>query len=128
MKRTIVIATVALIALGGCGKKEKEELQSDGMKCGAGKCGISMASGNSALEKKRIAILKQMRKDDPREACVLNAPDTKTLMECLRDPKTNRITTKCQAKQIETKMKCEAGKCESGKQTEMKCTPGKCGG
>ena len=128
MRQAILVFSLVLIFLSGCAKKERDELKSDGMKCGAGKCGVSMASGNSALEKKRITVLKQMRKDDPRESCVLKASDMVSLMECLRDPKTNRISTKCQAKQIETKMKCEAGKCESGKQTEMKCAPGKCGG
>lgn len=133
MKKAVVLAvSVAVVTLCGCGKKEKKELASDGMKCGAGKCGASMASGNLVLEKKRTLILKQLRKDDPRESCVLNATSAKTLYACLRNQQTGRISSKCQvAKQTTQKrslVKFDATKRQDNTTTPaMKCEAGKCG-
>ncbi len=157
-KRYIYLWTVMLLAsiFIGCGdKKTKEEsLTEGGMKCGAGKCGSSMVDGDSVVAKKKKNILSQMREDDKRKDCVLKASTNKKLYECIRDPKTDRLTTKCgndakvsPKKSSETK--CASGKCSSDmqkpkkvdipkelekpkkvekKEEAMKCAAGKCGG
>ena len=120
--RSLMIVTAALL-ITGCSDKEKtKSLTEGGMKCGAGKCGANMADGGTLLDKKRMNILNQMRKEDSRRDCVLKATSTKVLYDCVRDTRTGRITTKCsadnavalqrknQAKKEES-MKCEAGKC-----------------
>ena len=121
----ILTAISLLLTLSGCSDKEKSKsLTEGGMKCGAGKCGANMADGGTLLDKKRMNILNQMRKEDSRRDCVLKAKTTKRLYDCVRDIRTGRITTKCSAdnavalqkknriKKEET-MKCEAGKCNS---------------
>ena len=143
-----VLARVGLVVLvvllsTGCSDKgaEQKSLTEGGMKCGAGKCGASMVDGNSLLAKKQKKILAEMRENDPRKRCVSQATSTKKLYNCLRDPRTGRLSKKCGADRVEiekTEMKCAAGKCSSGKSTPvpkakeiaqkpvMKCAAGKC--
>ncbi len=102
------------------------------MKCGAGKCGSSMVDGSAVLVKKKMNILDQLTKEDKRRDCVLKAKTTKALYNCVRDPKTGRLTVKettastfksnvdpvekkAPRKADESTMKCQAGKCTSGK-------------
>ncbi len=118
----------------GCNEKEKtKSLTEGGMKCGAGKCGSSMVDGSAVLVKKKLNILNQMDKKDPRRDCVLKAKSTKALYNCVRDPKTGRLTIKpketntttfknkitvekkAPAKEKNATMKCQAGKCSGGK-------------
>lgn len=135
---TTAIAFVVL-SLVGCGEKQEERSVS-GMKCGAGKCGANMFDGNAALAKKKRNILSQMRDDDSRKTCVLEAKTTKVLYACIRDPKSNKLTTKCGSNKcgesmdqtVQESMKCGAGKCgvttpEIADKPTMKCGAGKCG-
>ena len=121
------LTAAVLLLLTACSDKEKpKSLTEGGMKCGAGKCGSSMANGSALLVKKKINILDQMRQDDTRRDCVLKAKTTKALYDCVRDPETGRMTLKCgaanpfkKAKKVPQKasiaaMKCEAGKCSAG--------------
>ncbi len=140
----IAVAGLFVIFLAACSDGNnadtKKSLTESGMKCGAGKCGANMADGNTLLAKKQRNILAQMRKDDPRKECVLKAASTKALYDCVRDPKTGKLTTKCgagkcgAAMQATPAMKCGAGKCGAAMQppkpvkTPMKCGSGKCGG
>lgn len=142
----ILSTALLLTACSKTGKEEKASLTEGGMKCGAGKCGASMVDGNTVLAKKKKNILKQMRENDSRKDCVLKATSSKALYDCVRDPKTNRLTTKCGKDQSnksseEITMKCGAGKCGSGMsqpkvppkpktvidEPAMKCAAGKCG-
>ncbi len=136
---------LALALLSGCSnEKESASVVGGGMKCGAGKCGSSMVDGSTLLGKKKQNILAQMRKDDPRKECVMGAKSTKALYDCVRDPKTKRITTKCGAGKCGTSMQaksqkkpqsmqCGAGKCGASMEAKkvekksMKCGAGKCG-
>ena len=73
---------------------------------------------NAALVKKKANISKQMRSDDPRRDCVASASTTKEVYDCVRDPKTGKMSKKC-----------GVGKCgEAMKASSMKCGAGKCGG
>ncbi len=143
MKSLQILVTVPalFLLLAGCGgeqKTEKAPLTESGMKCGAGKCGGSMADGNRLLAKKQRNILSQMREDDPRKPCVLRATTAKALYDCVRDPKTGRLTKKCgigkcgSAMKNSGAMKCGAGKCgrdmPPAPKPVMKCGAGKCGG
>ncbi len=56
-----------------------------------------MANGSTLLVKKKMNILNQMKKDDTRRGCVLKAKTTKALYNCVRNPKTGRLTIKCGA-------------------------------
>lgn len=87
----------ALVALAGCSdqKKASHTPTAGGMKCGAGKCGANMVSGSSELAKKQRSILTQMSADDPRMGCVMNAQTVEAVYDCVRDPETGRLTTKC---------------------------------
>ncbi|KYJ85936.1 hypothetical protein [Sulfurovum riftiae] len=136
MKSILPLATItitAILLLAGCSDKEKEKsLTEGGMKCGAGKCGSSMVDGSAVLVKKKVNILDQLTKEDKRRDCVLKAKTTKALYNCVRDPKTGRLTVKetsistfkntieatekkAPKKADESIMKCQAGKCTSGK-------------
>jgi hypothetical protein len=72
--------------------------------------------------KKKMNILDQLKEGDDRRDCVLKANSTKILYDCVRVAETGRLSTKCstgntkkvQAKEVSS-MKCEAGKCESGR-------------
>ena len=127
----MLIASVIIIT--GCSDKEKEKsLTEGGMKCGAGKCGASMVDGSAVLVKKKLNILNQMDKKDPRRDCVLKSTSTKALYNCVRDPNTGRLTItpkeknnttftnnisiekKAPKKEKNTQMKCQAGKCSGG--------------
>jgi len=80
-----------------------------------------------------------MREDDSRRDCVIKASSTKALYDCVRDPKTKKMSKKCGSGKCgattkEPAMKCGAGKCGSAMQkskpepkTTMKCGAGKCG-
>jgi len=106
------LTALTLLVLGGCtGQEAKEDKKKvTDMKCGAGKCGANMFDGNRALAKKKANILSQMREEDPREACVKNSQTTKALYNCVRDPKTGKLSLKCGSKK-EPAMKCGTGKC-----------------
>jgi hypothetical protein len=97
MKRTTLLTAAVLfaaLATTGCSdeKKSGDAPTAGAMKCGAGKCGANMVSGNTALAKKQRNILAQMSKDDPRMKCVLNAETTEAVYDCVRDPKTGKLT------------------------------------
>lgn len=119
----ISLLFLVLIALGGCSKEERTQ-SSGGMKCGAGKCGANMFDSAVGVDKKKKNILSQMREDDPRKTCVLQAPTVKALYDCVRDPSTGRLSTQCGGDEGDTHMACGAGKCGG----QMKCASGKCGG
>lgn len=111
------ITTLLLLLSTGCGNADDSAKESSkmtaNMKCGAGKCGANMFDGSASLVKKKVNITKQMREDDPRQECVSKAATTKALYDCLRDPKSGKLTKKCGAMQKEETMKCGAGKCGS---------------
>lgn len=117
----ITITLLTLLLVSGCTDKEnKGSLSEGGMKCGAGKCGASMVNGSAVLVKQKMNILNQLKDDDTRRECVLNAVTTKELYNCVRVEATGRLSTKCSSdntKQAPKKeissMKCEAGKCGS---------------
>jgi len=113
---------LSLILFTGCNDKEKtKSLTEGGMKCGAGKCGASMANGSALLIKKKMNIIDQMEEDDNRRDCVLKANTTKALYACVRVNETGRLSTKCATnntipkevpkKENKSTMKCETGKC-----------------
>jgi len=130
----IVMTLFTMTLITGCSNKEKtKSLTEGGMKCGAGKCGASMVDGSAVLVKKKLNILNQIEKDDYRRTCVLEAKTTKALYNCVRDPDTGRLTLspketnattfqssitvekKAPAKEKNTTMKCQTGKCSGGK-------------
>jgi len=125
-KHILTIGLLSLALLSGCSDKEKtKSLTEGGMKCGAGKCGASMANGSALLVKKKMNIIDQMDKNDSRRDCVLKAKTTKALYACVRVTETGRLSTKCSAdktkpkiapKKETSKAKCEAGKCSSDMQ------------
>ena len=108
-----IFVVVTILFFTGCSeKKEPPKSVGSGMKCGAGKCGANMFDGNSALAKKKKNILSQMREDDSRKDCVIAASNTKALYDCVRDPKSKKMSLKCGSNQPqESAMKCAAGKC-----------------
>ena len=118
--KTLLILTSTILLLSACsGEKQKESITEGGMKCGPGKCGASMVDGSAVLVKKKMNILNQLREDDTRRDCVLNAITTKELYTCVRDQENGRLSTKCAADNTKAPekeapaMKCEAGKCGS---------------
>ena len=115
MKIYILLASIILLLTACSGEKQKESITEGGMKCGPGKCGASMVDGSAVLVKKKMNILDQLREDDDRRDCVLNATTTKGLYACVRVEKTGRLSTKCSSDNVKEKeaMKCEAGKCNS---------------
>ena len=124
IKLVLLLSLTAMLTVG-CNNKNsqtedpKTSLTESGMKCGAGKCGASMVDGNSVVAKKKKNMLSQMRENDPRKACVLNASTTKALYDCVRNPKSKRLTTKCGTGKCsnateDITMKCGAGKCGTG--------------
>lgn len=114
MIRTVTKSLLILLLLGaglGCSNDRDDRSKNSAtagsiMKCGAGKCGANMPEGNSALAKKRMNILSQMREDDSRRDCVTKAQNTKALYDCVRDPETGRLSTKCGTMNNEKLMKC----------------------
>jgi len=118
----LLLSLSLLLLLSGCSDEKQipKGSASSGMKCGAGKCGANMFDGKGALAKKKKNILSQMRENDPRKSCVINAKTTKELYNCVRSPETKRMT-----------LKCGEGKCGSKKEQKsmpaMKCGAGKCG-
>ena len=139
MKITLSLSLLTLsLLLSGCTDKDKSKsLTEGGMKCGAGKCGSSMVDGSAVLVKKKVNILEQLTKQDSRRDCVLKAKSTKALYNCVRDLETGRLTiidgnTTFKAvtpkkevvketekvapkKESNSSMKCETGKCSTGK-------------
>ena len=125
MKHVLIISGIVAIGLclSGCnGKKEDSSPTTNGMKCGAGKCGANMADGGTLLDKKRMNLLSQMREDDTRRRCVEEAMSAKAMYACVTDVRTGRMSIKCDAaysagmqkslpKPSDAAMKCEAGKC-----------------
>ena len=132
----IIFTLFVTLFLLSC-SNQQEEQSAPGMKCGAGKCGANMFDGNSAMDKKKKNILRQMKDDDTRKDCVINASSTKEVYNCVREPKGKKLTTKCGTEtQESSKMKCGAGKCGASMQEKpkkkkaeptMKCGAGKCG-
>ena len=112
---TFLLATTLL--LSACSERGSSSSDAMGMKCGAGKCGANMIDGHSALAYKQRTILTQMRDDDPRKGCVLGAPDVTALFNCVRHPRTKRLSAKCggNTNAKNAVMKCGAGKCGAGK-------------
>jgi len=109
-----IVTLILVLLVSACSDDAKSAKKStnSGMKCGAGKCGANMFDGKSALAKKKKNILRQMRKDDPRKECVIKAKNTKEVYDCVRSPKTHRMSLKCGTNmQDKTTMKCGAGKC-----------------
>ncbi len=96
MKKAVLFVFVVSVVLGvgGCGRDSGDHGKSSAMKCGAGKCGANMIDSESVLEKKRADITEQMSKDDPRRGCVIKAQSIEILHDCIRDPKTGKLTTK----------------------------------
>ena len=96
MKNVVLFVFVVSIVLGvgGCGRDSGGYEKSSSMKCGSGKCGANMIDSESVLEKKRADITGQMSKDDPRRGCVVKAQSIEILYDCIRDPKTGKLTTK----------------------------------
>jgi len=96
MKRTFLVTTaiIAITAFTACSdqKKESDTPTSGVMKCGAGKCGANMVSGDSALADKQRNILSQMDVNDPRQKCVMNAKSVEAAYDCVRDPDTGKLT------------------------------------
>ena len=141
------ITTLLLVLSTGCNNRDDSAKDSNpaagGMKCGAGKCGANMFDGNAALVKKKKNVTIQMRDGDLRRDCVAKASTTKEVYDCVRDPKTGKMSKKCgagkcgeamKATSKSSSMKCGAGKCgsdmpklESKKEPAMKCGAGKCG-
>ncbi len=120
MQKTSLILFLAALLFSACSDEKKASRSSvPGMKCGAGKCGANMFDGNAALAKKKRNILRQMRENDPRKECVHQAKSTKKLYDCVRDPKTKKMTLKCGEGKCGTSMKAE--------KSLMKCGAGKCG-
>jgi len=118
MIKNILLTISLLMLLTGCSEeKEAKKEDSVGMKCGAGKCGANMFDANTALAKKKKNILSQMKEEDKRKECVINAKTTKAVYDCVRDPKTKKLSLKCGSKKEQKRamkeaMKCAAGKCE----------------
>ena len=117
----LILSISLLLLLSACSEEKQipKGSASAGMKCGAGKCGANMFDGKGALAKKKKNILGQMREDDPRKTCVINAKSTKEAYNCVRSPKTKQLT-----------LKCGEGKCGSAMKAPkptMKCGAGKCG-
>ncbi|MCF6330618.1 MAG: hypothetical protein L3I99_03615 [Sulfurimonas sp.] len=134
-----LLAIVLVLLISGCEVKDVDKGESSlegGMKCGAGKCGANMFDGNSALEKKKKNMLEQMRDNDSRKSCVINAKTTKEAYDCVRDKDSGILSVKCGTGKCgtsmtkESAMKCAPGKCGGSmeKESVMKCAPGKCGG
>jgi len=119
----LLLSMILLLALSACSDTDKDAnaKKAPGMKCGAGKCGANMFDGKGALAKKKKNILSQMRENDPRKECVINAKTTKEAYNCVRSPQSGKMS-----------LKCGAGKCgtdkEQKKMPAMKCGTGKCGG
>ncbi len=126
----MIVSTLTIIT--GCSDKEKEKsLTEGGMKCGAGKCGASMVDGSAVLVKKKLNILNQMDKKDPRRDCVLKSKSTKALYNCVRDPNTGRLTITPKEKNSTTftnNISTEKKAPKKEKNTQMKCQAGKCSG
>jgi len=148
MRLLLIFITTLLLVLGtGCNSRDDSTKErrpaAGGMKCGAGKCGANMFDGSAALVKKKANIVKQMRDDDPRRDCVASASTTKEVYDCVRDPKTGKMSKKCGVGKCgeamrntppPSSMKCGAGKCgadmskpEPKKAAAMRCGAGKCG-
>jgi len=114
MFKNLLLALLVLFSLSACDtKKEAKTANGTSMKCGAGKCGANMFDATSALAQKKRNILNQMREDDTRKTCVLDALNTKALYACVRSPQSGKLTLKCGLTQEKKKpaMKCAAGKC-----------------
>ncbi|HFQ61399.1 MAG TPA: hypothetical protein ENK39_03755 [Epsilonproteobacteria bacterium] len=127
-KQIMIIGLISLALLAGCSDKEKtKSITEGGMKCGAGKCGASMANGSALLVKKKMNIIDQMDKNDTRRNCVLKAKTTKALYACVRVTETGRLSTKCSSDKTKPKVnlprqKCESGKCNSAMKNGAKST------
>jgi len=96
MKQKILLsaALIAALAFTACSdQKKKSDAPTTGvMKCGAGKCGANMISGDSALADKQRNILSQMDINDPRMKCVTNAKSVEAVYDCVRDPETGKLS------------------------------------
>ncbi|MDM5272522.1 hypothetical protein PGH07_10055 [Sulfurovum sp. zt1-1] len=122
-QRTVSVLTLFVcILLSGCSDKDKtKSLSENAMQCGPGKCSASMIDGSTVLVKKKTNILDQLKEDDPRRACVVDAETTKEVYNCVRDEATARLSLemttaeKAVSKNETSEMKCAPGKCSAGK-------------
>ena len=94
MKKLVFLISVSVLFFG-CVDKKDDKKKVAGMKCGAGKCGANLFDGNAALAKKKANIIKQLRDGDKRKDCVVKAKSTKEAYDCVRNPKTGRLSIKC---------------------------------
>lgn len=90
--KIILLSSLLLLLLSACSERKEEKSSAPGMKCGAGKCGANMFDGNAAVAKKKANIIKQMQENDPRRDCVAYAQITKEVYNCVRDPKTGKLS------------------------------------
>ena len=126
--KPMITALLGVLLILGCSseKESKKKSSAPGMKCGAGKCGANMFDGNRALAKKRKNILSQLRSNDPRRECVLEAKSTRELYDCVRNPVSGRLSLKCGSSgKKDSKMKCGEGKCGASMKKEPKLPPKK---
>lgn len=120
MKQYLLLTTacMAILTLSSCSDSKTQTQSKNTMKCGPGKCGANMVSGDGMLAKKQRNILSQMREGDLRKGCVRNAKTTRALYDCVRDPQTGRLSKKCGNDTKSGDMKCGGGmKCGG----DMKC-------
>ena len=120
--KKVFLLTIAAVLFFGCVDKKDEKKKVAGMKCGAGKCGTNLFDGNAALAKKKANIIKQLRKGDKRKDCVAKAKSTKEAYDCVRNPKTGRLSIKCGSVIL------DKNKTKKDKKSKMKCSTGKCSG
>ena len=71
--------------------------------------------------KKKKNILNQMDSEDTRKACVIDAPTSKEIYNCVRDSESGKLTKSY-------KNKASKETLESSKVPSMKCGVGRCGG
>ena len=115
MKKILLVMSCLLLSFSACTEEKipkGTQAKASMSKCGAGKCGANMFDGNVALTKKKKNLLSQMSEDDKRRDCVKKSKTTKDAYDCVRHPKTKKLSLKCGGKSNEAMpMKCGASKC-----------------
>ena len=85
-RKFISQSAITILVVGGYNEshsRSSKKVSSD-MKYSAGKCGANMMDTSSALNRKKIKILNQMREDDNRRQSVLNAKNSKEIYDSIR--------------------------------------------